>query len=316
MTEPSSEDRGPATLERVRLEVIGQVQGVGFRPFIYRCADRFGLAGFVANTADGAVIEVEGPTDSVRRFEVAVCADAPPLAKPEIAVRVALEPEGANGFVIRHSIDAGGASALITPDVCTCPDCLRELQDPSDRRYRYPFINCTNCGPRYTIIEGVPYDRPKTTMKVFPMCPDCRREYEDPLDRRFHAQPNACPECGPHVELWDAGGNVVDRCDPIEETARLLQDGLCVAIKGLGGFHLAVDATNPDAVARLRQRKRRARKPFAIMCPDLSSVTDICVVDETAAQLLESPERPIVLMPRRDGCGIALDVAPDSATWA
>jgi len=300
---------------RVRLEVKGQVQGVGFRPFIYRIAHEHELAGYVANDPDGAVIEVEGRSDCITRFERAIIDKHPPLAKPVIARRRVLDAAGDTAFAIRHSVTQGAKTALVTPDTAACADCLREIAEGNDRRYRYPFTNCTNCGPRYTIIFDIPYDRPNTTMGVFEMCPDCRREYEDPLNRRFHAQPNACPVCGPHVTLHDENGALVSCADPIRRTIELLKEGKCLAVKGLGGFHLAVDAANPEAVRRLRRRKRREQKPLAMMSPNVDTVERFCELTAEARAALTSPERPIVLLPKRPGSPVADEVAPKSARF-
>lgn len=285
---------------RVGLRVRGIVQGVGFRPFVYQLAREHALEGWVRNQSDGVDIEVAGHAAEVRSFLEEFAGKAPPLAR---IVRMVVEErpfEALGAFRIVPSVAADSKSTLISPDVCTCPDCLRELLDPSDRRYRYPFINCTNCGPRYTIIRDIPYDRDKTTMAAFPMCPACRAEYDNPEDRRFHAQPNACPECGPRIWLEDeAGLRVAERDGALAAALRLLDEGRIVAVKGLGGFHLAVDATRPEAVARLRSRKVREEKPFAVMFPDIEAVRRYCRVSETERALLESIQRPIVLLEKR-----------------
>ena len=302
---------------RARITVRGIVQGVGFRPFIYRLAKEHGLNGWVLNSSEGVIIEVEG--EALDGFASDIAARAPSLAHVEQVQVVSLPPVGYDSFVIQPSQEETEIVALVPPDISLCPDCQRELFDPADRRYRYPFINCTNCGPRFTIIEGVPYDRPKTTMRSFPMCPDCEREYHDPLDRRFHAQPNACPICGPQVWLElnpqaDAAPVLLEAIDPkgdaIEQARRLLSRGAIVAIRGIGGFHLACDATNDEAVARLRQRKGRQEKPFALMSWDLETVERYCLVSEEERMLLESPQRPIVLLRRRPDSPIAPSVAP------
>ena len=243
-----------------KIEVNGIVQGVGFRPFIYNLALRHGLKGEVSNTTAGVAIVVEGPADHIDAFTADISAAPPPLAHVVEVSRRAIPVTGYAAFTIVQSKVDTASSTLISPDVSICDDCRKELFDPNDRRYRYPFINCTNCGPRYTIIDGIPYDRPKTSMKHFEMCPQCQEEYDDPLDRRFHAQPNACPVCGPHVSLLDRNRNPVDGADPIRETARLLRQGRIIAIKGLGGFHLAVDAVNAKAVRRLRSKKQLEEK--------------------------------------------------------
>ena len=258
---------------RRQIDVSGIVQGVGFRPYVYRLATGKRLRGTIRNTSAGVTIEIQGPVETVQDFVERLVAEAPPLARiTGLAVRdmpcVEAQIGGDHDFCIVHSREGEEVRTLISPDVAICPDCLRELLDRNDRRYRYPFINCTNCGPRFTIIRDIPYDRPSTSMAMFPMCPACLAEYEDPLDRRFHAQPNACWECGPRVELWDKSGRRMECGDPIVEAVSGLHAGLVVAVKGLGGFHLAVDATDPAAVARLRERKRRVEKPFAVMVPD------------------------------------------------
>ncbi|MGE5204178.1 MAG: carbamoyltransferase HypF [Chlamydiota bacterium] len=297
-------------LVRKQIAVSGIVQGVGFRPYVYRLASERDLSGSVRNTAAGVVIEVQGTGDAVQDFVARLPAQAPPLARiTEVKMRD-LPPNGEQRFQIIASQGQEEARTLISPDVAICADCLRELFDPSDRRYKYPFINCTNCGPRFTIVRGIPYDRPLTSMAPFEMCAGCQREYEDPLDRRFHAQPNACWECGPRVELWEASGEKVQVEDPIRQAAERLKQGAVVAIKGLGGFHLAADATNADAVYRLRERKGRVDKPFAVMAPSLERAAESCELDEAARAALSWPQRPIVLLRRKDPCAIAEAVAP------
>ena len=284
---------------RRQIEVSGIVQGVGFRPYIYRLATGRHLSGTIRNTSAGVTIEIQGPAETVQDFVDRLPAEAPPLARiTNLAVRevpcVVAQIGGDQDFRIVHSAEGAEVRTLISPDVAICPDCLREMFDPNDRRYRYPFINCTNCGPRFTIIRDIPYDRPSTSMAVFPMCPACQAEYEAPLNRRFHAQPNACWECGPRVELWDKSGKRKECRDPIVEAVSALHAGLVVAVKGLGGFHLAVDATNPTAVALLRQRKRRVEKPFAVMVRDLRAAEEICELNDAASAALQSIQRPIV----------------------
>jgi hydrogenase maturation protein HypF len=281
---------------RRRLRVVGVVQGVGFRPFVYTTATRLELGGFVLNDGDGVVIEAEGTVDGLDALAHALEREAPTLARVDSIVSEEIPAVGETGFRIESSV-ASGRSALIPPDVATCDDCLRELFDPADRRHRYPFINCTQCGPRFTIVEQVPYDRPNTTMSTFPMCAECRREYEDPLDRRFHAEPIACPVCGPELSM------------PLEQAVALLREGAIVAVKGLGGYHLACDAVLEDSVARLRARKHREDKPFALMTTDPESLVAVGPDD---AALLRSPARPIVLLPRRADAPVAASVAPGS----
>ncbi len=250
---------------RYRVSIQGIVQGVGFRPFVYQQAITGNLTGHVTNTSQGVELEIEGESETVENFLQTVRNNPPPLAHITGLQYSPLPLINDPQFSILQSIIQPERSALISPDIATCPDCLRELRDPTDRRYQYPFINCTNCGPRYTIIQDIPYDRPKTTMAAFTMCDECAEEYHSPLNRRFHAQPNACPKCGPRVFLQDEFGLPMDVPDPIMETARLLKQGQIAAIKGLGGFHLAVDATNEEAVQRLRARKHREEKPLAVM---------------------------------------------------
>jgi hydrogenase maturation protein HypF len=300
-------------IERRRLHVDGVVQGVGFRPYVYNLATRYGLSGWVLNTSSGVDIEAQGQPSALDAFEMALPHQAPRLARIDrvIAAPIAPVPDGGEGFVIRHS-QADSGTSLVPPDVSTCPDCLAELFDPSDRRYRYPFTNCTNCGPRYTIIQGLPYDRPMTTMRAFKMCPACQAEYDDPTNRRFHAQPNACPVCGPRAWLVGLQPDATDYPDDVARTAALLRAGLIVAIKGLGGFHIACDATNAEAVTTLRERKRRPAKPFAVMMVSLDQIRAHCHVSQAEADLLGEPSAPIVLLYRRAESDIAPNVAPDN----
>jgi hydrogenase maturation protein HypF len=307
------------SIERQHIHVTGVVQGVGFRPFVYSLAHRLGLDGWVYNSSDGVDIEVQGQSGKLARFEKALQDQAPPLAHIEAITVSSAEPQDQRGFVIRQSVVKPGAS-LISPDVATCPDCLKEVLSPADRRYHYPFTNCTNCGPRFTIIEGLPYDRPLTTMSEFAMCPACQAEYEDPLDRRFHAQPNACPVCGPRV--WMSTGGSTDSYndalataeEPFKAAVSLLRLGGTMAIKGLGGFHLACDATNDEAVRWLRRRKGRRAKPFAVMMVDMAMVRRYCQVSPAEEELLCSPAAPIVLLWRKPGTDLALTIAPRNLT--
>src|ERR1039457_1897303 len=298
---------------RRQIEVSGIVQGVGFRPYIYRLATGRHLKGTIRNTSAGVTIEIQGPAETVQDFVERLPAEAPPLARITSLTVHDVPCNGDRDFCIIHSHEGEEVRTLISPDVAICPDCLREMFDAKDRRYRYPFINCTNCGPRFTIIRDIPYDRPSTSMAVFPMCPACQAEYEAPLNRRFHAQPNACWECGPRAELWDKSGKRIECRDPIVEAVSALNAGLVVAVKGLGGFHLAVDATNPEAVALLRQRKRRVEKPFAVMVPDLRAAEEICELDRAAANVRQSIQRPIVLLPKklRPSGHARLSIIPD-----
>ncbi len=307
------------TVERrgASIRVTGVVQGVGFRPFVYGLAARLALTGWVRNTSAGVEIEADGSAEALADFARALREQAPPLARIE-AVAVAERPAGGFArFEIQASQPVAGAFQPIAPDVSVCPDCLRELFDPGDRRYRYPFINCTHCGPRFTIIQDIPYDRPQTTMAGFALCPDCEHEYHDPLDRRFHAQPVACPVCGPRVWLEAGPGGLsvpAELADPIALARRWLAEGRILALKGLGGFHLACDATSAAAVAELRQRKRRVEKPFALMVPDAATAERFCRLSPAERALLESRERPIVLLARRPVTAIAPAVAPGQAT--
>ena len=299
---------------RREIEVSGIVQGVGFRPYVYRLATERRLTGSIVNTAAGVTIQIQGPAETVEDFLACLPVEAPPLARIT-AVRVRELPcNGDREFAIRASHAGEERRVLISPDVALCADCRRELFDPGDRRFRYAFINCTNCGPRYTIIRDLPYDRAATSMAVFPMCAACQREYDDPRNRRFHAQPNACWECGPQVELWDAAGRRVPTSDPISEAAARLRSGAVVAVKGLGGFHLAVDATNAEAVCRLRERKRRVEKPFGVMAASLECIEEFCRVDAVSKKLLQSSERPIVLLPKKHPNPIVEAVAPFNHT--
>jgi hydrogenase maturation protein HypF len=293
--------------QRRRLRVGGVVQGVGFRPYVHRLATRHGLAGFVLNDGGGVTIEVEGPAVALEQFAAELVAELPPLASVSRLASERLGPRGERSFRIEMSSPTGARSAPIPPDVATCDDCLRELFDPMDRRYRYPFINCTQCGPRFTIVRSVPYDRPRTTMADFALCDDCRREYEDPSDRRFHAEPIACPACGPKLALSGPNGSPVLGEEALGEAIRLLRDGAVVAVKGLGGYHLACDATSEAAVARLRERKRREEKPLALMSAEPERLVRC---DPRELELLRSPARPIVLARRRLNGPVAPSVAP------
>ncbi len=294
---------------RVGVHVEGIVQGVGFRPYVYGLATALRLGGYVGNDVRGVVLEVEGEPAAVTEFVARLPVEAPALAMIERVETRPLTPTGERGFTIAVSDASGPRAVPVSPDAATCADCLRELWNPSDRRHRYPFINCTNCGPRYTIVCDVPYDRPATTMAGFDLCADCAREYYDPADRRFHAQPVCCPACGPALSLVTADGAPIAG-EPVATTAALLRDGRIVAIKGLGGYHLAVDATNADAVARLRSRKLREDRPFAVVAADLEAVRSLCSVSAEEARLLASPAAPIVLLRRRGTDRLAPAVAP------
>jgi hydrogenase maturation protein HypF len=302
-----------AARRRVRAHVAGTVQGVGFRPFVYRLAADLGLGGWVLNDGRGVVIEVEGSPEAVDELLVRLREQAPPLAAIE-AVRVeSAAPTGERGFRILESERGGPPEALVSPDFATCAECLAEVFDPADRRHRYPFTNCTNCGPRFSIVRGVPYDRPLTTMAGFEMCERCRAEYEDPLDRRFHAQPNACPDCGPRARLVGADGAELGGTpggDAVEAAAALLRSGSVLAVKGIGGYHLACLAVDERAVATLRARKRREARPLALMAADLEAARPLVELTATEEELLADRARPIVVARRRAGAEIAPSVAP------
>ncbi|MFJ5074402.1 carbamoyltransferase HypF [Streptomyces sp. NPDC088553] len=323
---------------RSRVVVRGVVQGVGFRPFVYALATGLRLSGHVTNTADGVVAEVEGDPADVASFCARLAPDAPPLARVESVEAAEVTASGGHGFTIVPSRQGDAVRTLVPPDTATCDDCLAELADPADRRYLHPFITCTNCGPRFTIVTGLPYDRVHTTMAGFPMCPDCAREYRDPADRRFHAQPVACPHCGPRLRLVTAPGRPTPLgsdpaprsagvgpgpgrdpgADPVTAARAMLASGAILAVKGLGGYHLACDATNPDAVAELRRRKARGDKPFAMMAADLADIEPLVHLGALERELLTGGARPVVLLRRRDdarplpGAAPARAVAPGS----
>jgi hydrogenase maturation protein HypF len=307
---------------RVRVEIHGAVQGVGFRPYVYRLATELALAGWVINDTRGVFIEVEGDEAALARFLERLPNDKPPRAIIHSIDSEWLDAIGYSQFAIRHSDEAGAKTVLVLPDIATCDDCLREVFDVRDRRARYPFTNCTNCGPRFSIIEALPYDRPNTTMRHFTMCPDCQREYDDPRNRRFHAQPNACPVCGPKLKVQSSKFKVSSKLkvenlepqtsnlEPIAHTARLIAQGYIVAVKGLGGFLLMADARNAETLARLRERKPRRDKPFALMARDLAQARTLVEIDAQAEALLTSPEAPIVLLRRKPDAPVAENVAP------
>lgn len=308
-------------LTRLKLTIRGAVQGVGFRPFVYRLAAELELCGWVNNTASGVLIEVEGAREKLDRFLLRVEREKPAISFIQSLESSFADPVGYVSFEIRKSDGAEEKTALVLPDIATCPECLSEIFDPQNRRFGYPFTNCTNCGPRYTIIESLPYDRPRTTMKKFTMCAECAREYGDPANRRFHAQPNACPECGPQLALWSMTGEVLARRESaLEAAAEAIRQGRIVGVKGLGGFHLMVDARNEEAVQRLRERKHREEKPFALMFPAEEDVLHECELTPLEQRLLRSVESPIVLVQRREGTAgtgqltalrpLALGIAP------
>ena len=300
-------------MTRQRIIIEGVVQGVGFRPFVFQLAARFKVAGWIRNDSRGVTIEAEAEAETLAAFVAALQAEKPPLAAIARLESRAVPIIGETGFIIAPSAGDAAPRAQIPADAATCTDCLAELLDPADRRYRYPFINCTNCGPRFTIVTSIPYDRPLTTMAGFAMCPACLAEYRDPASRRFHAQPNACPVCGPRLTLLAADGSALPG-DPLCEAVRLLREGAIVAVKGLGGYHLAADATNPAAVRELRRRKRRDEKPFAVMAPDLAAVEQFAQVSAAEARLLKGVERPIVLLEKQADFLLAAEVAPGNRT--
>lgn len=300
---------------RNRLTVTGTVQGVGFRPFVFQLASRNGIAGWVTNTSAGVIIEAEGEDSCVHAFLNGLREEAPRLAAIASVNIEHQKPNGDNAFLIRESSSSDRRIAMIPADSAMCECCANEVSDPDDRRFGYPFTNCTDCGPRFTIIRDIPYDRPSTTMASFDMCPECRREYHDPMNRRFHAQPNACPVCGPSVWMengCESEGITSEQAPALLRAAEMLTDGHILAIKGLGGFHLACDASNEQAVRELRRRKGRGRKPFALMVRDIEVARRICKISEVEEHLLNSPERPIVLLEAKEGSEIAESVAPNN----
>lgn len=300
-------------MQRLVFIITGQVQGVGFRPFVYRLAAEEVLTGFVLNDSKGVRIEIQGSEDRLKSFSLRLRDELPPLA-----AIVSLEwenmpvVEAEERFVIQASRSGAGHSVLISPDVATCPDCLQDIFAPKNRRYGYAFTNCTNCGPRFTITARIPYDRPSTSMACFPLCTDCRLEYEDPLDRRFHAQPNACPVCGPRLWLQKNEIRLAEGSEALAGLVQKLAEGGIAAVKGLGGFHLVCDAANPEAVRTLRARKKRFGKPLAVMVPDLATARSLCCVDPTEADLLSGIKRPIVLLRRKEDCPLDRELAPDT----
>ncbi|UCD36784.1 MAG: carbamoyltransferase HypF, partial [Fidelibacterota bacterium] len=282
-------------MKRVRITIQGAVQGVGFRPFVYRLADELALTGSVANTARGVIVEIQGDRQAIETFTCRVIEEAPPVSHIfNSQVEDVAEQPGESQFVILFSDETEPKTVTILPDLATCPDCQAEINDPHDRRAGYAFTNCTNCGPRFSIINHIPYDRPNTEMRRFTMCPDCHREYHEPADRRFHAQPNACPACGPRLVLEEGSGE--QTADVIPKAAELLREGAILALKGLGGYQLLCDARNDKSVKRLRAKKDREEKPFALMCPDVSTIRQFCRISADEEQLLLSFAAPIVLL--------------------
>ncbi len=299
-------------LTRRTYKINGIVQGVGFRPFIYRLAHELDLSGWVRNSPAGVEIELQGLIRALAAFEQALSNEAPPLAVISSVTADDIPVIDDNTFKILPSSE-GEPDIQIAPDSALCSDCLRELFDPADRRFRYPFITCTNCGPRYSIITGIPYDRSKTTMADFPLCQDCFHEYIDPMDRRFHAQPIACHSCGPQVSLLlHSGEQLTTRDSAIKQAVELLQQGHILAVKGIGGYHLAVDACNPAAVQRLRERKKRDEKPFAVMAATLEAARRLALMNDTEERLLVSPEAPIVIVRKSPDCQVSSQVAPNN----
>jgi len=285
---------------RIHITIRGAVQGVGFRPFIFKIANELSLNGYVLNNSSGVFIEAEGEEPVLRNFLSRIETEKPKLSVITSLEHSFLDPLGYSKFEIKKSEEVDDVSAFILPDITVCDDCLKEMFDSEDRRYLYPFINCTNCGPRFSIIESLPYDRPNTSMKNFKMCDKCREEYKNPLDRRFHAQPTACPECGPQLFLWDESGKVIsEKQSALKQTVDLIRQGKIIALKGLGGFQLIVDATNDEAVRELRKRKHREEKPFALMFPSIEPIKEVCEVSETEERVLCSPESPIILLKRK-----------------
>lgn len=312
-----SYNQGTMARERISLTITGVVQGVGFRPFVYNLARRNELVGYVLNTGEGVVIEAEGDLRDLERFRHGLKKEAPPRARIEAINPRIMHCQGDTEFIIKPSVEQTGQFQLVSPDIATCDDCVSDFTDPADRRFRYPFTNCTNCGPRFTIIEDMPYDRPKTTMNKFVMCADCQKEYDDPSNRRFHAQPNACPACGPKLSFIDgsreqgAGSSgQIEREEALAEAVAMLKAGKVVAIKSLGGFQLACDAENESAVRRLREKKHRYGKPLAVMAATIDDASEFCEISAAEREQLESPERPIVLLRRKPKPVLADSVAP------
>ena len=303
----------PPKSVRYLIDINGIVQGVGFRPFVYKLAQACGIRGWVNNFSGGVHIDAEGTEKSVSEFLRRLKEEKPPLSGIDSFSAKRAEPVGYSGFEIRESSASSVPSAFISADIAVCEDCLHEMNEPANRRYRYPFINCTNCGPRFTITSAIPYDRKNTTMRSFPMCKACSEEYNDPEDRRFHAQPVACPECGPSLFLLDRLGNRLAEGVEIAKTLELLNKGCIVAVKGLGGYHLACDAMNFNAVKTLRKRKNRDGKPFALMARELEMVKKYCFLNEQEAELLQSVKRPIVLLDKKPDSGLNCEyISPDN----
>lgn len=286
--------------QRLQIVIRGAVQGVGFRPFIYRLAVEMNLTGWIINSSQGVFIEAEGKKESLENFILRIGNEKPPISYIQSFEYSYLDPIGYTSFEIKQSRDSGKVSALILPDIATCSDCVAEIFDPNNRRFYYPFTNCTNCGPRFSIIEKLPYDRPNTSMKHFIMCEECLAEYQNPADRRFHAQPNACPKCGPRLELWNQKGEIIaDVRQAIIKAVEFILAGKIVAVKGIGGFHLMVDSANDESIKKLRYKKNREEKPFALMFPSMNLINSVCDVSNLESRLLASPEAPIVLLKKK-----------------
>ena len=300
---------------RLRLQITGLVQGVGFRPFVFRLAEDAGLKGYVLNDSTGVLIEVEGESRKLDEFLVRIEREKPGHSMIYSLQHTFIEESGYTEFRIRQSSDNGDKRAPVLPDITVCDECLREITDPEERRFLYPFANCTNCGPRFTIIESLPYDRENTSMRGFRMCPECEREYRSASDRRFHAQPNACHACGPWISLFDCNGSLMcEKQDALQETVNLLRKGKIVAVKGIGGYHLVCDATNEDAVRRLREKKEREERPMAVMFPDMDYIRTETIITEPEARAISSVERPIVIVRKSGDTTIATAVSPDNLT--
>ncbi|MCR4332545.1 MAG: Sua5/YciO/YrdC/YwlC family protein, partial [Sulfuricaulis sp.] len=314
--QPLGDPDSNASPQAQRLTISGCVQGVGFRPFVYRLAQRLGLRGWVRNETGSVELLVQGTPAALMEFQRALIEDAPPLARPKLASRASVEPQTLETFEILPSREDAPARIHVPPDYFACDDCLRELRDPDNRRYRYPFINCTQCGPRYTLIRKLPYDRPNTTMAEFAMCPECKQEYENPLDRRFHAEPVACPACGPVLHFVSpAGADIKDNAAALAEAVAALRAGKIVAIKGIGGYHLMCDARNDIAIARLRAKKPRPHKPLAVMFPvqgadALDAIRAVAELTLEHERWLRDPMRPIVLVRKKAHAPLSLRVAP------
>ncbi len=298
-------------MKRLKIHITGAVQGVGFRPFVYNLAKRLNLNGYVTNDTHGVIIEIEGKEKNINQFLISLQTEKPPLAHIFSQEIEELPLKEFKDFEIKKSKSKGKKEVFILPDISTCEECLKEMNDPQNRRYRYPFINCTNCGPRFTIIEKLPYDRPNTTMKKFKMCPQCEKEYKDPQDRRFHAQPNACPVCGPHISLFTSDKEFISEKEKaLKDTVKLLKEGKILAIKGVGGFHLVCDATNNKAIKTLRERKKRGEKPFAVMFKDINQIKEYADITDFEEAIIVSPEKPVVVVKSKNNTDLSKEVAP------